>query len=179
MLKEGPLPPKRVEPEPTKKSVEACLVGDTCSPFTKCPATASRDCLRASVPFRTPLRRISCCFRCCVNTGSTQQDSGGTSTPRARACSKSRRAPRQVQQAEPRLGRFWIGASQNVRVLAHPHMFAAVSDVHVHPMTGCRVVDEKDFDASFILLAALYHVDPNRALRSDASPAGLRPGEPI
>jgi hypothetical protein len=54
-------------------------------------------------------------------------------------------------------------------VLAHPHMFAAVADVHVHPMTGCRVVDEKDFEASYTLLAALYHVDPNRALRSDAS----------
>ena len=36
-------------------------------------------------------------------------------------------------------------------------------------MTGCRVVDDKDFEASYTLLAALYHVDPNRALRSDAS----------
>ena len=39
-------------------SVEACLTNDTCSPFTKCPKTASRDCLRASVPFRTPLQHL-------------------------------------------------------------------------------------------------------------------------
>ena len=30
-------------------------------------------------------------------------------------------------------------------------------------------MDDKDFEASYTLLAALYHVDPNRALRSDAS----------
>ena len=36
-------------------------------------------------------------------------------------------------------------------------------------MTGCRVVDDKDFEASYTLLAALYHVDPNQALRSDAN----------
>ena len=50
-----------------------------------------------------------------------------------------------------------------------PRRFAAVADIHVPPMTGCRVVDEKDFGETYTLLAALYHVDPNRALRSDAA----------
>ena len=165
MLKEGPLPPQRVAEEPTRKSVEACLVGDTCSPFTKCPKTASRDCLRASVPFRTPLRHISCCFRCCVNHWLSATRLGrNLDAAGAGMLQVSESASVRYSKPNPDSGDF--GLAPRTNVLAHPHMFAAVSDVHVHPMTGCRGVDEKDFDGVLHTAGgALSRRPSNRALK--------------
>ena len=48
--------------------MEQCIVDRdvACDAEAVCPATAERDCLRASVPFRSEYKRLECCFRCCV-----------------------------------------------------------------------------------------------------------------
>ena len=123
-LTEGPLPHQKVAAEPTRKSVEACLIGEACSPFTACPTKASRDCLRASVPFRTPLRRISCCFRCC-----TKYWLDGTRLGRnldaagAGMLAVSDSASQRYSKPNPDSGDF--GLAPRTNVLAHPHMSAA------------------------------------------------------
>jgi hypothetical protein len=124
MIKEGPLPPKRVSEEPTRKSVETCLTSNDCSPFTQCPKTASRDCLRASVPFRTPLRRISCCFRCCTNYWlDTTRLGRNLDAAGAGMLAVSESASQRYSKPNPDSGDF--GLAPRTNVLAHPHMSAA------------------------------------------------------
>lgn len=170
-LKEGALPPSRMAPAPTKLNVEACLLSDSCSPFATCPPTAARDCLRAAVPFRTPLSRTSCCFRCCLEHWLSNTRLGrNLESAGAGMLEVSEAAKQHYNKPNPDSGDF--GLAPRTNVLAHPHMFAAVADVHVHPMKGCRVVDERDFEKSYPLLAALYHIDPNAAFRDAATPFG-------
>jgi len=124
MIKEGPLPPKRVSEEPTKMTIEACLTSDACSPFTACPSKASRDCLRASVPFRTPLRRISCCFRCCTQHWlDTTRLGRNLDAAGAGMLQISESASVRYSKPNPDSGDF--GLAPRTNVLAHPHMFAA------------------------------------------------------
>ena len=56
----------------TSDDTHHCLAsqGATCADTTNCDATGKatyeRACLTSSVPFRTPLRTVQCCFKCCL-----------------------------------------------------------------------------------------------------------------
>jgi len=136
-LEEGPLTPQKVAEEPTKRSVEACLISETCSPFTKCPSKASRECLRASVPFRTPLKRISCCFRCCTQHWlSTTRLGRNLDAAGAGMLEVSESASIRYSKPNPDSGDF--GLAPRTNVLAHPHMFAAARKSGTYAIDATR-----------------------------------------
>ena len=69
-LKTTTPPPPSTTDSSSDDWVQKCLTDPRvqCADGRSCPTTPAppRSCLRSSVPFRTPLARVRCCFRCCL-----------------------------------------------------------------------------------------------------------------
>lgn len=151
----------------TKAGVEACITDDAkCSNAERtCPeATANRDCLQARIPFRTSYRQLKCCFHCCIDYWISKATRFGENMKY------------HVQHAHdlyqkdighkvfnPDSGDFGLDPFHNL--LIHPHVFSAISDVHMHPTRGCHVPDSNDDSkATTTTIASLYHYKPDEAM---------------
>ncbi|KAJ8609627.1 hypothetical protein CTAYLR_006301 [Chrysophaeum taylorii] len=152
------------EDSQTKGGIERCMTTKTedCSLVeTRCPTSPPpRDCLRARVLFRTPYRRLKCCFRCCLLYW-------------LRATNFASNMRYHVEHAKetfmnigfralnPDAGDF--GLDPELNLLVHPHAFAAISDVHMHPARGCHLTSSSSTNRS-TTIASLYHHKPDVTL---------------
>lgn len=167
--------PPVVEPAPeaymSKTGIEQCLVTSdddesSCSSVdSPCPtsAKASRDCLRAAVPFRTPYRRLKCCFRCCVDYWLNNATRLGQNV-RYQA-SRIDEKPAQLGplgRSNPDTGDFGLG-DPVFNLLVHPHAFGAIADVRLHAMTGC-FMRTPPVGKNATTIASLYHYTPDTSM---------------
>jgi hypothetical protein len=58
------------------------------------------------------------------------------------------------------------GLDPLLNLLAHPHAFAAISDVHVHPRKGCSTAG--DLKSLNPMIASLYHYLPEKVITPEA-----------
>lgn len=151
----------------TKQGIEKCLTAASdaeCSILeAPCPTTpAPRDCLRASVPFRTPYRRIKCCFRCCVLHWLES----------TRLADNIRYQAAHIDEKPESLGSFSynpdsgdMGLDPVLNLLVHPHAFGAIADVRLHAMTGCFIAPSaalaSRLESLNATIASLYHYTPS------------------
>ncbi|KAH8098686.1 hypothetical protein JL720_1646 [Aureococcus anophagefferens] len=165
-LREGPAPTLAPLPaaSQTKRGIETCLASEaTCDLFAPCPAVAApRDCLRARVLFGQPYRSLKCCFRCCVLYWLESTRLGANIRFHAK---REKTVLDEVQQGEPRRRRL-RPRPPLLNLLAHPHAFAAISDVHVHPRKGCSTAG--DLTSLNPMIASLYHYLPEKVITPEA-----------
>lgn len=146
-------------PVVTKAGIEQCIAGASCSVLeARCPEVpAARDCLRAAVPFRTPYRRLSCCFRCCLRYWLDKATRLGANIRFQAANSRLENS-----QHNPDSGDFGLDPVHNL--LVHPHAFAALSDVRLHPNVGCSLTPAASAGVLNTTIAGLYHFQPDEKM---------------
>ncbi|KAH8048325.1 hypothetical protein JL722_12558 [Aureococcus anophagefferens] len=172
-LREGPAPTLAPLPaaSQTKRGIETCLASEaTCDLFAPCPAAAApRDCLRARVLFGQPYRSLKCCFRCCVLYWLESTRLGANirfHAKREKTVLDEVRGKHDTvyNKANPDDGDY--GLDPLLNLLAHPHAFAAISDVHVHPRKGCSTAG--DLTSLNPMIASLYHYLPEKVITPEA-----------
>lgn len=139
----------------SRASIERCL---TTNLEVSCGDEVERDCLRASVPFRTPYTRVKHCFECCVRhwlreSGLLANIEHHVSKLASDGYGSSKRGPDTAD----------FGRDPASNVLVHTHAFGAISHARMHPYHGCTVTPSAR-DASF-LLGSLYQFDPNTVVK--------------
>ncbi|KAJ1462296.1 hypothetical protein M885DRAFT_429019, partial [Pelagophyceae sp. CCMP2097] len=103
---------------------------------------------------------IKCCFKCCLHYWLSERTRLGANIE----ANVGRRGEADGTKPNPDGGDFGTDPMQNL--LVHPHAYAAISDVHVHPAKGCHAArDLSDLD---VVLVSSYHVDPSKVLDVNA-----------
>ena len=142
-----------------RAAIEECLVRKEAGE-EDCASSYARDCLRASVPFRTDYVVIKRCFRCCVLKWLNESGLGANMDFRVEDLKRSFvefRGPEKVRG--PDLVDFGL-ENPRENLLVHTHAFAALSHVRMHSHHGCSLTPTAT-NATKFLFASLYQYDPN------------------
>lgn len=184
------LPASRVD-------VERCIMSSdagTCASLPSVEECATiepaRDCLRASVPFRTPYTQIECCFRCCVHhwlnvSGLLSnidfhvhyfEKHGFKVVPELNPPKGTmKNKPRKTEHVNPDIADYGLDPVANL--IVHPHAFAVISHTRMHPVHGCQYVENS---SSFpFTLSSLYQFDPNTVIQPKQSDRIGKPPSPF
>ncbi|KAJ1459224.1 hypothetical protein M885DRAFT_435442 [Pelagophyceae sp. CCMP2097] len=173
----------------TKAGIEQCLVEETstCSEFEACPTLLKppRDCLKARILFGADYARMKCCFHCCMQYWIQEKSRLGSNILSHDL--KVPAIPMLSGKPNPDVGDFGVDPLRNL--LVHPHAYAAISDVHLHPLKGCHVAG--DLANLETVVIASYHYEPLKLLNhfewartKEFTPCGhalksLKPSQPL